>query len=159
MPEKPREDIRFDDFVNIDLTRATRHLQATFQSCALTETGLNLQEWRSLLNLARYGDSHLRELARRASLDATHTSRAALALEKKGLIRRYDDVKDSRRKRLAVTPDGHAMVDAVWAKALGLDAEVRAQLGKTRYRALREALQMIMQMEADAPGAQKHAAE
>jgi len=159
MPEKPREDIQFGDFVNIDLTRATRHLQAVFQGRALTETGLSLQEWRSLLNLARFGDSHLRELARRASLDATHTSRAALELEKKGLIRRYDDAKDSRRKRLAVTPDGHALVDQVWAKALDLDAEVRAQLGKTRYRALREALQLIMEMETDALDATKHAAE
>lgn len=159
MREKPREDLNFEDFVNIDLNRAMRFLQARFQAEALRDVGLSLQEWRSLLNLARYGDTHLRELARLASLDATHTGRAALGLEEMGLIRRYDDAADSRRKRLAVTAEGHAVVDLVWAKALGLDDAVKEKIGKTRYRALKESLALILEMEAAETRPEQIAAE
>lgn len=146
MTDKPRTDLEFDAFINIDLNRAMRSLQATFQKDALNDSGLSLQEWRSLLNLARFGDSHLRELARLASLDATHTSRAALGLEKKGLIKRYEDTADSRRMRLAVTAKGHALVDDIWSKALALDDTVKAKIGKTRYKALKESLKLIMEI-------------
>ncbi|MEL7343944.1 MAG: MarR family winged helix-turn-helix transcriptional regulator [Pseudomonadota bacterium] len=149
MVGKPRYDIDFRDFVNIDLNRAMRSLRDAFQVRALNETGLNLQEWRALLNLARFGDSHLRELARLDSLDAAHTGRAVLELEKKGLIRRQDDAADSRRKRLAVTPQGHAVVDEVWAKARALDEDVKLRVGKTRHKALKESLALILEMEAE----------
>lgn len=159
MPHRPRNDLDFDDFVNIDLARAMKRLQSNFQKNALKNAGLTLQEWRSLLNLARFGDTHLRELARLASLDATHTSRAALELENKGFVRRYDDEADSRRKRLAVTPEGHAVVDTVWAQARALDADVRKLLGKTRYRALREALKLIKEMDMRTTGSPQDAAD
>lgn len=146
MMEEPRNEIDFDAFININMDRAFRRLRAMFRADALQEEGLSVQEWRALLNLARFGDCHLRELARLASLDATHTSRAAMELEKKGLIRRSDDENDGRRKRLRVTKAGHVVVDRVWAKALNLDARVRSRLGKTRYRAVKEALVILLAM-------------
>ncbi len=145
---KPRKDIDFDAFINIGMDRAIRRLRAMFQEDALSEEGLSVQEWRALLNLARFGDCHLRELSRLASLDATHAGRSALGLEKKGLICRYDDTKDGRRKRLCATEEGHEVVDRVWGKALGLDARVKEQLGKTRYRAVKEAARILMEMPA-----------
>ena len=160
MLDKPRKDIDFDAFINIGMDRAVRNLRAMFQDDALQNEGLNIQEWRALLNLARFGDCHLRELARLASLDATHTGRAALELEKKGLVRRYDDANDSRRKRLCATEEGHEVVDRVWCKALGLDARVKERLGKTRYRAVKEAMKILMEMPAqDEAGVPLHAAE
>lgn len=146
MMEEPRNEIDFDAFININMDRAFRRLRAMFRADALQEEGLSVQEWRALLNLARFGNCHLRELARLASLDATHTSRAAMELEKKGLIRRSDDENDGRRKRLRVTKAGHEVVDRVWAKALNLDARVRSRLGKTRYRAVKEALVILLAM-------------
>ena len=147
--EKPRDDIEFGAFININLDRAMRRLRAVFRAEALHEEGLSVQEWRALLNLARFGDCHLRELARLAGLDATHTGRAALELERKGLIRRSDDERDSRRKRLCVTKVGHEVVDRVWAKALRLDARVRSRLGKTRYNAVKEALVILLELPAE----------
>ncbi|MEO1795827.1 MAG: MarR family winged helix-turn-helix transcriptional regulator [Pseudomonadota bacterium] len=144
--KKERDYIDFAAFINIGLDRAMRHTRAAFVAGTLTGEGLSLQEWRSLLNLSRYGDCHLRELSRRAGLDATHTSRAITELEKRGYVRRYDDTEDSRRKRLCTTETGDDLVDRVWAQALGLDARIQQRLGKTRYRALVEALDMIREM-------------
>ncbi|MEL7344604.1 MAG: MarR family winged helix-turn-helix transcriptional regulator [Pseudomonadota bacterium] len=147
MPGSPRDDLVFDDFINIDLNRGMRRLQQIFYRKALQDSGLSLQEWRSLLTVARYGDTHVRELARLASLDATHTGRAALVLEKRGLIRRYADPNDSRRMRLVATAQGHEMVDTIWVKARAIDTQVKDKIGRTRYRALREALKLILEME------------
>ncbi len=147
MEGKPRENIDFDGFLNIGLDRARRGLAARFENDALKNEGITIPEWRALLNLAKYGDSHLREISRLATLDAANTSRAAMVLESKGLIRRYDDAGDARRKRLTVTKEGHRTVDRVWEKALGLDADIKDLLGKTRYRALKEALSMIVEAE------------
>lgn len=160
MLEKPRNDIDFGAFININMDRAVRRLRAMFRADALHEERLSVQEWRALLNLARFGDCHLRELARLASLDATHTSRAAMELERKGLIRRSDDENDGRRKRLRVTRVGHEVVDRVWAKALNLDARVRSRLGKTRYNAVKEALIILLEMPPEEEEAEEvHATE
>ena len=158
--EEPRSDIDFGAFININMDRAVRRLRAVFRAEALHEEGLSVQEWRALLNLARFGDCHLRELARLASLDATHTGRAALELERKGLIRRSDDEHDGRRKRLHVTNAGHEVVDRVWAKALKLDARIQSRLGKTRYNAVKEALAILLEMLAEEGAMQEvHASE
>ena len=59
--EEPRSDIDFGAFININMDRAVRRLRAVFRAEALHEEGLSVQEWRALLNLARFGDCHLRE--------------------------------------------------------------------------------------------------
>lgn len=160
MTEKPRNDIDFDAFININMDRAVRRLRAMFRADALQEEGLSVQEWRALLNLARFGNCHLRELARLASLDATHTSRAAMELERKGLIRRSDDENDGRRKRLRVTKVGHEVVNRVWAKALNLEARVQSRLGKTRYNAVKDALAILLEMPVEEKATPEvHAAE
>lgn len=158
--EKPRSDIDFGAFININMDRVVRRLRAMFRAEALHEEGLSVQEWRALLNLARFGDCHLRELARLASLDAAHTSRAATELERKGLIRRSDDESDGRRKRLCATRVGHEVVDRVWTKALRLDARVQSRLGKTRYNAVKEALVILLEMSAEEEATEEvHVAE
>lgn len=150
MPEALGDGIDFDDFLNIAMSRATRRLQLMFQREVLRPEDLTIQEWRVLLNLARHGGCHLRELSRLASWDASHVGKAALALEKKGLVSRSDDSRDGRRKRLAVTAPGRAAVGRVWPRALALSARVEAGIGKTRYRALKAALAAILALEDEA---------
>lgn len=147
MNGKPRKDIIFSEYVNIAMDRARRVLRNRFEVEALQKESLSISEWRALLNLARYGDCHLREVSRLATLDASNTSKAAVALEAKNLIRRYDDNGDARRKRLTVTDEGHRVVDRVWARAVDIDGEVCDLIGKTRYKALKEALAMIIEDE------------
>ena len=149
MDDKHTEESAYEDFINIRMWRALRALQINFQNQTLDKSGISLQEWRCLVNLARVGNVHLRELARLANLDATYTSRAALELESKHLIRRYDDPKDARRKRLEITDAGQNIVNEIWSRARELDKKIQAKIGKVRFRALKEALEMIKAIDHD----------
>ena len=135
----------FDDFINVPLIRAARRLQLHFYKTALMPLDLSIQEWRTLLNLKKLGDTHLRELARFGHLDPTHVSRVAVQLEKRGLIKRYNDPQDSRRKRLAITNDGSQLVSHIWPSAKALTQAVRNELGETQYGALQQALATILE--------------
>ena len=154
MPGDPSADVDFNDFINVPLIRAGRRLQLYFYKTALAPINMSIQEWRTLLNLQRLGDTHLRELARYGHLDPTHMSRAATALEKRGLIRRYSDPDDSRRKRMAITDEGAALVQKVWPVAQHMTQAVREEFGEARYDALTGALNKILEMDAFEPDAQ-----
>ena len=124
MLRKSGAEIELGDFLNINMHRATRKLTLMFHRDVLRPEGLSIQEWRSLLNLGKFGDCHLRELSRLAGLDASYVSKATLELEKKGLVRSYDDSTDPRRKRLTVTKKGSAKIDRIWPQAVALSGRV-----------------------------------
>ncbi len=137
--------VYFEEFINIPVVRASRRLRNIFFREALQPEGLSVQEWQVLLNLDGIGDTHLRELARTGHLDPTHVSRTARALEKRGLVRRYDDQKDTRRKRITTTKAGKAVIARVWPKALEMDARVRTIIGSESHQALRMACTAILE--------------
>jgi len=143
----PENDPYFEQFLNISLIRAGRKLQLSFYKDAIAPVGLSIQEWRALLFVERLQDAHMRQIARYGRLDATHTGRAVAKLVAKGLVSRFDDPDDTRRKRIRPTQAGSDMVAQIWPKARALDEKVRERLGKTRYGVLREALDMILDME------------
>ena len=145
MTHKDEKPYDYSAFTNIFLNRASLGMQKIFTRDSLVPAGLAVQEWRAFLNLAQYGNCHLRELARLASLDASHASRATLELERMGYIRRYDDAADARRKRLVITDEGQKVVDDIWAEALELDARLEAGIGRTRYKNLKAALVAVME--------------
>ncbi len=147
MQDDARQDDFFDHFINIPLIRAGRKLQLAFFKDAVQPAGLSIQEWRTLLALARLEDTHLRELARQGRLDATHVGRAAAGLEKKGLVALYDDPDDHRRRRVKMTEAGHGMIARIWPKARALDAKIRAELGDEAFADLRKSLVAILDME------------
>ena len=148
------EHIDFDDFINIDLTRAARRLQRIFLKNVLQAEALSLQEWRVLLNLYRFGSNHVGEIARLASLDPSPLSKAVGALEDRRLVTRQDDPSDARRKRLTLTKNGQEVVERVWPQALALSEHVRAEIGKTRYNALQDAAKKIQTMADPSPALQ-----
>ncbi|KMW57916.1 hypothetical protein AIOL_002884 [Candidatus Rhodobacter oscarellae] len=150
-----KNDPYFREFINIPLIRASRKMQNAFYRAALAPRGLSIQEWRTLLVCTRLKDDHLRAIARWGVLDATHVSRATASLETKGLVRRYADPKDVRRKRIAITQAGEALVAEIWPEAQSLDAHIRASLGEAEYAALRTALMQILDTELLAPAARE----
>ena len=83
----------------------------------LREENLPVLEWRLLFSVARFGSCHLAFITRRTSIDPAHGSRAASALEKKGLIERRDDPDNKRRKLISLTPDGIALFHRIWPRA------------------------------------------
>ncbi len=135
-----RDDLDMGGFLNVRLIRTSAKLALLFQRQALRPNGLNQQDWRVLINIAKLGDCHLRELGRTATIDPSHVSRATKALEARGLIRRYPDPDDKRRTRMTLTTTGTRMVDRIWPMALELNDRIEAVIGDTSMDALCQAL-------------------
>jgi DNA-binding MarR family transcriptional regulator len=135
-----RDDLDMGAFLNVRITRTAARLSVLFQREALRPNNLSLQEWRVLLNLAKLGNCHLRELSRISTVDPSHASRVTKALEERNLIRRFPDADDSRRMRLTVTVEGHAMIDQIWPIAIDLSARIEREVGVSDIAAMIRAL-------------------
>ena len=127
-----RQDLDMGAFLNVRLIRTATKLALLFQRQALRPNGLTVQDWRVIVNLAKIGDCHLRELSRYSSIDPSHVSRGTKALETRGLIRRYADPKDGRRTRLCLTDAGMDLVDCIWPKALELNDQIATSIGQAQ---------------------------
>ena len=147
--EQSNENIDYSAFLNIGLKRASRRLQASFFHQCLVPHNLSIQEWRALLNLAKFGDCHVRELARLARIDPSHLAKAVSPLEARGLVFSRHDEKDGRRKRLTATPAGHDLVAVVWQDALKFDDLVQHRLGKAQYQQLKSAIAAVEELDED----------
>lgn len=141
------ENIDYSMFLNIGLKRASRRLQSSFFHQCLVPHNLTIQEWRALLNLAKFGDCHVRELARLARIDPSHLAKAVSPLESRGLVVSRHDEKDGRRKRLAATEAGHELVETVWRNALRFDELVQSRLGEAQYQQLKSAVAAIQELQ------------
>lgn len=62
-----------------------------------------------------------------------------------GLVSQRSDPADGRARILALTERGEAMVNAAIAIATDYEQSLRAQLGETRAKALREALEHVVE--------------
>lgn len=89
-----------------------------------------------LWSLAREGDTHLRELARRASVDPSHVSRLATRLEHDGLLRRQPDPDDGRQMRFFITAKGRALYRKLRPKALRVSAQFQDLYTASEYATL-----------------------
>lgn len=108
---------------------------------SLAEAGgaVTLTQYRSLALLASRGPQGVASLAEALGVTPPTVSRLCDRLVRKGMVRRRTDRHDRRHVRVALTPTGRQLVDAVTqkhrveiARALGLiDAEGRRSLALT----------------------------
>lgn len=104
---------------------------------------LPLLEWRLLFSVARFGSCHLAHISRRTSIDPAHGSRAAAALEKKGLITRCDDPDNRRRKLISLTPDGVELFNRIWPRARQRVRRITDQLNREDFEELKRLLDLV----------------
>ena len=134
----PADDV--DDFIILRMrafTSKTRHLVT---QTVLTAEDLPLLEWQLIFSVARFGTCHLAHITRHTSIDPAHGSRAAAALEKKGLISRTDDVNNRRRKLISLTPKGVKTFERVWPRAQRLIGVVGDSLTRSEFQELKRLL-------------------
>jgi DNA-binding MarR family transcriptional regulator len=111
---------------NIPVIRLASRLSTLVQRDVLEPSGLKTAEWRILFNLVVTGDTHLRQIARYSSTDASYVSRILARLEKEGLVSRYADARDGRRTRFSATAKGKALIDALLPEVTDLSEGFRA---------------------------------
>jgi DNA-binding MarR family transcriptional regulator len=87
----------------------------------------------------------VRQLAQWSWVDRAEVSRAAAALEERGLVRREENPKDRRSPLFYFTPEGRAVVDRVIPLRREFLSSLTAKLTKAQRQALEEALLIIAQ--------------
>lgn len=110
----------------------------------LEPSGIGVAEWRVLLSLNHYGEATAAQIVDRSWMDKAQVSRAALALEERGLIGRRQDPAHARRVILSSTRKGEALYARVHAQAQREQARLLALLEPDERRGLYLALQKII---------------
>ncbi|MDG1999252.1 MAG: MarR family winged helix-turn-helix transcriptional regulator [Amylibacter sp.] len=111
----PHEQI--DDFFILRARAFTSKVRRMVTVDVLQNEDLQLLEWQLLFSVARFGSCHLAFITRSTSIDPAHGSRAASALENKGLITRREDPQNRRRKLISMTSKGIEVFERIWPNA------------------------------------------
>jgi len=131
----------FEDVLNMLAIPLGMKLQLITQRLAVRPANLTLLEWRFLLSLARFGDSYLRQLTRRAALDPAHASRTAAQLRKRGLVDQRTDPDDNRKRLFSLTKEGADVVGKVWPEIRRYTLGIRALYTDQEFTQLKSLLQ------------------
>lgn len=124
------------EIFNIPVRRLAAKLSLIVQREVLRPSGLRIQEWRVLWSLEREGDAHLREVARRASVDASHVSRLLGKFERKGIVERYPDPVDARRTMFRITAKGSVLYEEVRPVATEISRRFQELYSDEEYEVL-----------------------
>ncbi|MEM7378539.1 MAG: MarR family winged helix-turn-helix transcriptional regulator [Pseudomonadota bacterium] len=116
-----------DDFIIVRAVAFANKIQRMMLRSVLRQEDMPLLEWRILYSLARFGDCHLGHITQNNSMDPAHGSRAASALEDKGLIARRQDPNSRRRRLISLTPAGRAVFNRIWPRANAMVTSVTEQ--------------------------------
>ena len=132
-----------DDFIITRATAFTNRVSRAMTREVLQGEDLRLLEWRLIYNIARFGSCHLAYITRRTSIDPAHGSRAAAALERRGLITRTVDPANRRRRLMSLTPEGEALFNRIWPRARGRVAAITDQLSDRDFADLKRLLDLV----------------
>lgn len=105
--------------------------------------GITRREWRVLALLAQEENLLSSQLALRAQLDRARTSRAITSLVGKKLLRREPGASDRRQARLALTPQGRALYEALFPLVREINRELLGVLPTEQARRLDAALDAL----------------
>lgn len=113
-----------------------------------TKLDITLPEARVIASVGSFGPFSIMDLARRANLDKSQASRAAVALIQRGLVRRETSSEDGRVVLVSLTSEGRVLYRKImpiarkWnADLFGcLDEAERASLGRVLDKVIANAL-------------------
>ena len=134
---------QIDDFVILRARKFTSSIRRALTHEVLQAENLPVLEWQLLFSIARFGSCHVAFITKHTSIDPAHGSRAASALEKKGLIDRCEDPKNKRRKLMSLTPAGKEKFDRIWPKARQITARTTERLTTEEFREFKRLLDLI----------------
>jgi DNA-binding MarR family transcriptional regulator len=88
--------------------------------------GLTIPQWRLIAHVAESQGLTQQDVVARSRMDKVTVSRAAIALTRRGLIRRQSNPSDRRSRLLVLTPAGESLYAEIAPRALALE---RAMFG------------------------------
>lgn len=132
------------DSLGYQLTLAARLVERGFED-RLARHGLNRLFWCVLLAVGEEGLDAPSDIARFVGVDRTAVSRALRGMEGRGLIRRRSGRSDRRKRRVELTGQGQAALEASIPEAQANAREVAAMLSEEEQAALRAVLAHILE--------------
>lgn len=119
-------DLRLDAFLPYRLSIASNLVSDAIADAYRALFGLKIPEWRLIAVLAEGTAMSQQALGARTRMDKVTVSRAAIALERRGLVARDADAADQRAWRLSLSAAGRALYAQVAPQALAIEAAVFA---------------------------------
>ncbi|WP_380876983.1 MarR family transcriptional regulator [Sphingomonas sp. DBB INV C78] len=144
--------LQLDSFIPYRLSVAANAASAVIATLYQRRFGISIPEWRVVAILGEGAPLAPRGIVSRAKLDKVTVSRAAKALEDRGLIARSADDSDQRSHRLMLTPEGRTLYETVAPEALALEARLLAGFAEWERGALESLLRRV-EAAAEACGA------
>ena len=132
-----------EEFLPHRLSVVSARAHRLFARAYAERAGLSVAEWQVLSVLARSGDLCATDVARQAAMDKVKVSRAVRSLIERRLLRRAEDRRDRRVRRLAITPLGRRVQAGVTPLAHALESEMLGPLSPEDRDRLRAALSRL----------------
>ena len=140
--------LRLDAFLPYRLSVAANSVSQAIAD-AYAAAGLKTNEWRLLAVLAEDDGQPQQALVGRTRMDKVSVSRAAQALEARGLVRRATDPADARSRVLSLSPAGRRLYRRLLPEVLHIEAVILAGLEPGEIERLH---QILAKIEAAAAG-------
>lgn len=119
-----RTKLQLDRFLPYRLSVASNAVSQVIGRSYETTENLSMQEWRVIAVLAEDGELTQQGIVARTQMDKVTVSRAARALEERGILSRKENRDDARSLRLSLTAEGRKIYVRVVPAALDLEREV-----------------------------------
>jgi DNA-binding MarR family transcriptional regulator len=132
-----------EEFLPHRLSVVSARAHRLFSRAYADQAGLSIAEWQVLSVLARAGDLSATDVARQAAMDKVKVSRAVRTLMERRLLRRAEDRRDRRVRRLAITATGRRTQAGTMPLAHALESEMLGPLSAEDRRTLRAVLSRL----------------
>ena len=132
-----------EDFLPHRLAVVSARAQRLFARACAERAGLTVAEWQVLSVLAESGDLSATDVARQAAMDKVKVSRAVRSLTERRLLRRAEDRRDRRVRRLAITALGRRTQAGTMPLVQALESEMLKPLSVEERNRLRAALSRL----------------
>jgi DNA-binding MarR family transcriptional regulator len=113
------------------------------------EFGITRREWRFIALLAALGGMAPSDLALRAGLDRSRTSKALMPLLAKGLIERRSQPGDRRRATVVLSAAGQALYERIFPRVKLVNTELLSVLEDADVRTLARLLDTLHRKAVD----------
>lgn len=119
-----KDDLKLDRFLPYRLSVASNAVSGSISRAYRARFGLRITEWRLVAVLAEGGAMTAQALTGATRMDKVSVSRAAKALQERGLIGAAPHGEDRRSRYLSLTDAGRALYADVAPEALAMEAKL-----------------------------------
>ncbi|MGE0283617.1 MAG: MarR family winged helix-turn-helix transcriptional regulator [Rhizobiaceae bacterium] len=113
--------------------------------------GIGVPEWRVMATIGEFRSITAKAIGAHAHMGKVKVSRAAAALEGRGLIQRTQNADDMREAFLVLTPAGDDMYRHIVPMALGYAATLRGSLSHEEATTLERLIDKLMARAGEMP--------